>query len=108
MPGMSVTANISNGWHLRDFGASSCRHLCAGMVLTLVLLRGLPTQHAAAAFASYMAVSIANGLLNSWPAPACTNPVFSGEHSKSCSCLQDTSGPVHQQRNRAWAMGVLC
>ncbi|CAK0781097.1 hypothetical protein CVIRNUC_005284 [Coccomyxa viridis] len=49
----------------------------AGMVLTLVLLRGLPTQHAAAAFASYMAVSIATGLLNSWPAPACTNPVFS-------------------------------
>ncbi|CAL5221386.1 g3569 [Coccomyxa viridis] len=49
----------------------------AGMLLTLTLLKGLPTQHASAAYGSYMMVSIATGLLNSWPAPACTNPIFS-------------------------------
>ena len=48
------------------------------MLLTLTLLKGLPTQHASAAYGSYMMVSIATGLLNSWPAPACTNPIFSG------------------------------
>ncbi len=53
-------------------------HFCAGMLLTLTLLKGLPTQHASAAYGSYMMVSIATGLLNSWPAPACTNPIFSG------------------------------
>lgn len=63
--------------------------MCAGMTLTLVLLKGLPTRGAAAAYGSYMMVSLATGLLNSWPAPACTNPVFSGQSSHIqglCSC----------------------
>ena len=48
------------------------------MLLTITLLKGLPTQHASPAFGSYMMVSLATGLLNSWPAPACTNPIFAG------------------------------
>ena len=56
----------------------TARPVCTGMLLTITLLKGLPTQHASAAFGSYMVVSVATGLLNSWPAPACTNPIFSG------------------------------
>ena len=47
-----------------------------GAVLTAVTLRGLPRANAPAAVGAYVAVSVANGLLNSWPAPACNNPIF--------------------------------
>lgn len=76
-------------WLIAGISLTGTCCMCAGMTLTLVLLKGLPTRGAAAAYGSYMMVSLATGLLNSWPAPACTNPVFSGQSSHIqglCSC----------------------
>lgn len=47
-----------------------------GAVLTAITLRGLPRANAPAYVGAYVAVSVINGLLNSWPAPACNNPIF--------------------------------
>ncbi len=50
-----------------------------GVPLSVLLLRGLPTQSAAsspATAAAYGVVLLAKGVLTSWAAPACNNPVF--------------------------------
>ena len=48
----------------------------AGLVLTAVILKGLPHDNASSLVPAYAVVFIANGALNAWPAPACNNPIF--------------------------------
>lgn len=50
--------------------------LLAGTILTIITLKGLPHANASAYFPAYLLVFMANGALNSWPAPACNNPIF--------------------------------
>ena len=53
-----------------------CSWARAGLVLTAVILKGLPHHHVAHLVPVYALVFIANGALNAWPAPACNNPIF--------------------------------
>jgi hypothetical protein len=48
----------------------------AGLVLTAVILKGLPHTDVASLVPAYAVVFVANGALNAWPAPACNNPIF--------------------------------
>jgi hypothetical protein len=50
----------------------------AGMLATLWMLLGLPQHHASNFIPLYVVCFIVNGLVNSWPAPACNNPIFAG------------------------------
>ena len=52
--------------------------MAVGVPLSVLLLRGLPTAAAAtpAAAAAYGLVLLVKGVLTSWAAPACNNPVF--------------------------------
>ncbi len=52
--------------------------LSSGAIMTATILKGLPHENASAFFAAYVAVFMANGALNAWPAPACNNPIFAG------------------------------
>lgn len=95
-----------------------------GMLLTVTLLKGLPTQHASAAYGSYMMVSLATGLLNSWPAPACTNPIFAGrlptitvctrrplnssQPSVTAESFSHVSGRMYVQYNTSPPLSTLC
>lgn len=48
------------------------------MLATLWLLLGLPQRGASDFIPLYLFCFIVNGLVNSWPAPACNNPIFAG------------------------------
>lgn len=47
-----------------------------GVPLSVLLLKGLPLRGGAGPVALYAAVLLLHGLLSSWCAPACNNPVF--------------------------------
>lgn len=69
------------------FGVPRQVSTALGLLLSFILLRGLPHQDVEAHYASYMCVLVAMGLTVSWCAAACIGPVFSEivpEHLRRC------------------------
>ena len=66
-------------WSPRHGRILACQaSVVMGALATVWLLRGLPRADVAAHVGSYLAVFLLAGAVNSWPAPACNNPIFAG------------------------------